>query len=195
MFNCARGFFREERYCRYCLERKLIVRWPPTISNLAWLSRNDYFGGIDRILSAVNELEHPTYEILEAGDLSVLDPGTMHAVLSPVNSAVGGWEWVKVGGDWKEVGLAEPFRCDQDGERTQKSTEWATDSNKRDEWNDKALRTISFPVSDPPRAPFVMLIEMLELAHGRNWKRPMRPRISSRNIPLLKCRYVHIDWT
>ena len=50
--------------------------------------------------SALHQLEGVCYYVLKEGNLLVLGPGTLHIVLSPVNSAVVGWncyksEWVK----------------------------------------------------------------------------------------------------
>jgi hypothetical protein len=79
---------------------KLFITWPPTRMNLEWLARNDYFGGVHRILDGLDKMEQPTYHILKSGDMTVLPPGQLHAVLSPVNATVGGWTCYK--DEWKD---------------------------------------------------------------------------------------------
>jgi hypothetical protein len=60
--------------------------------------KNNYYLGHEANKSFRNGLENmeqPTYQILKSGDMTVLPPGQLHAVLSPVNAAVGGWTCYK----------------------------------------------------------------------------------------------------
>ena len=80
---------------------KMFVTWPSTEHNLKWFAENDFFGDVSRIVDAGEKLERGKYFLLEKpGDMIVLRPGELHAVLSPVNSAVGGWKCQK--NEWQE---------------------------------------------------------------------------------------------
>lgn len=74
---------------------KVLFSWPGTKAN------RDYFQhsvGIDhhlRLPEAVSKMtEGFKFTILKPGDAVVLEPGMIHAVVSPENSAIGCWEYV-----------------------------------------------------------------------------------------------------
>jgi hypothetical protein len=78
---------------------KLIIVCPPTDHNLVEFSKIDIFGDLERVKPALSKFEGVYYYIVREGDMFVLEPGSLHTVLSPVNSALVGWkcyksEWV-----------------------------------------------------------------------------------------------------
>jgi hypothetical protein len=55
--------------------------------------KNNYYLGHEAnkgFRNGLENMEQPTYQILKSGDMTVLPPGQLHAVVSPVNAA-GGW--------------------------------------------------------------------------------------------------------
>jgi hypothetical protein len=59
--------------------------------NLEIYSEIDNFGEVERVETALRKFEKVCFYVLRTGDMIVLEPGALHAVLSPVVSAVGGW--------------------------------------------------------------------------------------------------------
>ena len=72
------------------LGSKLFIIWPPTAKNLAWFSNKFGLNYGTMLDAALEELESPFCLFLEQGQYYLLGPGYIHAVLSPMNSAIAG---------------------------------------------------------------------------------------------------------
>jgi len=79
---------------------KLFIVCPPTEKNRKYFESIDCFGDPSRVKDALNELEQLRYYVVRAGDMFVLPPGELHAVISPVNSAITAWLCHK--DDWEK---------------------------------------------------------------------------------------------
>ena len=78
---------------------KLFIVCPPTPNNMRHFSTICRMEVLDQVEKGLHEFEDVRYLVARAGDMFVLPVGELHLVISPVNSAVGGWYCVK--DEWK----------------------------------------------------------------------------------------------
>jgi hypothetical protein len=74
---------------------KILFTWPASSENLKWM--NDRHGikkGPLKLLQAIDELTEMCVNVLNAHESVELAPGMIHAVMSPNNSAIAGWDFV-----------------------------------------------------------------------------------------------------
>jgi hypothetical protein len=74
---------------------KVLFTWPASMENLRWM---EYQHGIKRgplkLLRAMEELSQMCVNVLTAHKSVELTPGMIHAVISPNNSAISGWDFI-----------------------------------------------------------------------------------------------------
>ena len=120
---------------------KLFIAWPSTPHNLRWMT-NKYGTSRGTILNvALKSLENPFYFILQRGQYQILGPGYIHAVFSPINSAVAGMkvvhsdfreeaekamEWEKALIDYRRSSAADPLE-----QQSAESVEKGLNSDRR----------------------------------------------------------------
>lgn len=74
---------------------KILFTWPASTENLKWM--NDQHGikrGPLKLLRAIDELSEMRVNVLTAHRSVELTPGMIHAVMSPSNSAIAGWDFI-----------------------------------------------------------------------------------------------------
>ena len=78
---------------------KVLFTWPASNENLNWM--NDQHGvkrGPLKLLQAIVEMSEMCVNVLTANMSVELTPGMIHAVISPNNSAIAGWDFIN--GRW-----------------------------------------------------------------------------------------------
>jgi hypothetical protein len=74
---------------------KLLFTWPATSENLRWMDdRHGIKRGPLKLLNAIDEMSEMCVTPLTAHQTVELAPGMIHAVMSPNNSAIAGWDFV-----------------------------------------------------------------------------------------------------
>jgi hypothetical protein len=82
---------------------KILFTWPASSHNLEWLEAiHGIKRGPLRLSNAVKEMTQMCITVLTRKQSVVLAPGMIHAVMSPNNSAISGWDFVKA--EWLATG-------------------------------------------------------------------------------------------
>lgn len=78
------------------LGSKLLFTWPASSGNLKWMeTRHGIKKGPLKLFHAIDEMSEMNVTFLTGHESVVLEPGMIHAVVSPENSAISGWDFVK----------------------------------------------------------------------------------------------------
>jgi hypothetical protein len=76
---------------------KVLFTWPASVENLQWMEKMGLHGrkrGPLTLSQAIDELSELRVNVLSGHKSVALDPGMIHAVMSPDNSAIAGWDFV-----------------------------------------------------------------------------------------------------
>lgn len=85
---------------------KLLFTWPASSENLEWMNtQHGIKKGPLKLSQAIEEMSQMCVTGLTSHQGVILDPGMIHAVMSPNNSAIAGWDFVNA--TWMDSGDVE----------------------------------------------------------------------------------------